>query len=207
MQEVETKRKPELLAPAGDWDCLKAAAANGADAVYFGLDQFNARHRATNFTLAELPKVVEFLHSHNIRAFVAFNILIFSEELKEAERYLQEIARAGVDAVIIQDLGLAKLARLAVPELEIHASTQMTISDSRGATFAEELGATQAVLAREMSIEQIAKISEESTIPLEVFVHGALCVAYSGQCLTSEALGAVAPTGANVHKLAECPTR
>ena len=189
MQEAIAKRKPELLAPAGDWDCLKAAAANGADAVYFGLDQFNARHRATNFTLAELPKVVEFLHGHNIRAFVAFNILIFSEELKEAERYLQEIARAGVDAVIVQDLGLAKLARMVVPELEIHASTQMTISDSRGATFAEELGATQAVLAREMSIEQIAKISEESTIPLEVFVHGALCVAYSGQCLTSEALG------------------
>ena len=117
MQEAIAKRKPELLAPAGDWDCLKAAAANGADAVYFGLDQFNARHRATNFTLAELPKVVEFLHGHNIRAFVAFNILIFSEELKEAERYLQEIARAGVDAVIVQDLGLAKLARMVVPEL------------------------------------------------------------------------------------------
>ena len=91
MQEVESQRKPELLAPAGDWDCLKAAAANGADAVYFGLDQFNARHRATNFTLAELPKVVAFLHSHNIRAFVAFNILIFSEELKEADRYLEKI--------------------------------------------------------------------------------------------------------------------
>ncbi len=189
MLPVQVKRKPELLAPAGDWDCLKAAAANGADAVYFGLDRFNARHRATNFKLEDLPKVVAFLHDHNIRAFVAFNILIFSDELQEAEKYLHEIAKAGVDAVIIQDIGLAKLARLAVPDLEIHASTQMTIADSRGADFAEELGATQAVLAREMSIEQIAKVSQESNIPLEVFVHGALCVAYSGQCLTSEALG------------------
>jgi len=189
MQEFRKNKKPELLAPAGDWDCLKAAVANGADAVYFGLDQFNARHRATNFTLPELPKVVDFLHDHNVRAFVAFNVLVFSAELKEAERYLKNIALAGVDAVIIQDMGLAKLARLAVPDLEIHASTQMTISDSRGANFAQELGATQAVLAREMSIEQITRVSEASTIPLEVFVHGALCVAYSGQCLTSEALG------------------
>lgn len=185
----EKARKPELLAPAGDWECLRSAVANGADAVYFGLDRFNARFRAENFTLEDLPKVVEFLHDRNVRAFVAFNILIFPEELEAAFEYLRQIAAAQVDAVIVQDLGLALLVKRAFPGMELHASTQMTVSDARGAQFAQDLGASQVVLAREMSIDQISKVHDEVNIPLEVFVHGALCVAYSGQCLTSEALG------------------
>ncbi|MSR30619.1 MAG: U32 family peptidase [Gemmataceae bacterium] len=185
----EMPNKVELLSPAGDWECLKAACANGADAVYFGLDKFNARHRAANFALQELPQVMEYLHQRNVRGFVAFNILIFPSELQEAGQYLQEIARAGADAIIIQDPALALLAKRIAPSLEIHASTQMTIADFHGTEFARELGASQVVLARELSIEQVARIGQEAQIPLEVFVHGALCVAYSGQCLTSEALG------------------
>src|SRR5471032_1218106 len=101
--------RPELLAPAGDWDALRAAVANGADSVYFGLDQFNARHRATNFTLEELPKVMAYLHGHNVKGFITFNTLLFSDELPRAEQYIRAVAAAGVDALIVQDLGVAKL--------------------------------------------------------------------------------------------------
>jgi putative protease len=110
----------ELLAPAGDWDALRAAVANGADAVYFGLPNFNARYRATNFQPNELPRVMEFLHEHNVRGYVTFNTLIFSDELPDAVRAVQALAEAGADAVIVQDLGLARLIRRLVPELPIH---------------------------------------------------------------------------------------
>jgi putative protease len=182
--------RPELLAPAGDWDALRAAVANGADAVYFGLPRFNARHRATNFTPDELPRVIGFLHAHNVRAYVAFNTLIFAEELPDAVECLKTIADAGADAVIVQDLGLALLAKRVAPTLPIHASTQMTLTEPRGIEFARrELGIERVILARELSAAEIERVAQESQVPLEVFVHGALCVAYSGQCLTSEALG------------------
>ncbi|HEX4140877.1 MAG TPA: U32 family peptidase, partial [Candidatus Methylacidiphilales bacterium] len=181
-------KKPELLAPAGDWDCAKAAVANGADAIYFGLPAFNARMRATNFTPEDLPKLIDFLHSHNVKGYVAFNVLIFTDELPAAEEELRQLANAGVDAAIVQDLGLVSLAREVAPDLHIHASTQMTLTSPEGVAFARKLGVSQAVLARELSLRELAKFREES-VPLEVFVHGALCVAYSGQCLTSEALG------------------
>src|SRR6185295_10153965 len=113
------QRPPELLAPAGDWEALRAAVANGADAVYFGLSNFNARHRATNFTLEELPQVIEFLHQRNVRGYVTVNTLIFSDELAEAARFIGAIARAGADAVIVQDLGLARLIHRLAPELPI----------------------------------------------------------------------------------------
>ncbi len=187
---TNTRRKPELLAPAGDWDALRAACANGADAVYFGLDRFNARHRATNFTEEELPKAMAFLHARNVRGFVTLNTLIFSDELPAIAAYLQVIAAAGVDAVIVQDLGLAILIRRLVPNLEIHASTQMTLTESRGVMFAsKKLGAERVVLGRELSVAEIRRVWEETGVTIETFVHGALCVAYSGQCLTSEALG------------------
>jgi putative protease len=181
-------RKPELLAPAGDWECARAAVANGADAVYFGLPAFNARMRATNFTPEDLPKLMEFLHAHGVKGYVAFNVLIFTDELAAAEEELRLLARAGVDAAIAQDLGLVALAREVAPDLPIHASTQMTLTSPEGVAFARRLGVKQAVLARELSLRELAKFKEEA-LPLEVFVHGALCVAYSGQCLTSEALG------------------
>jgi putative protease len=182
-------RRPELLAPAGDWDALRAAVANGADAVYFGLNQFNARHRATNFTLAELPEVMNYLHGHNVKGFVTFNTLVFTDELPAAVEYLKNIARAGVDAVIVQDLGIASIIHQVAPSLAIHASTQMTLTEPWGIEFVREFGVERAVVARELSLKDIQKIAQGTTMPLEVFIHGALCVSYSGQCLTSESLG------------------
>lgn len=179
---------PELLAPAGDWECLKAAVANGADAVFFGLPKFNARMRADNFSETELPEVVQYLHRRGVKAYVTLNVLIFTDELPEAVEQLRLLESARVDAVIIQDVGLAELARELTPGLRIHASTQMTVTSPEGGAFAESLGVSQIVLARELSISEIAKF-RETGVPLEVFVHGALCVAYSGQCLTSESLG------------------
>ena len=202
---------PELLAPAGDWDCAKAAVENGADAIYFGLEKFNARMRANNFTVADLPKLMEFLHRRGVKGYVTFNTLVFENELAAAEEHLRAIIAAGVDAAIVQDVGICRLIRRLSPDFPIHASTQMTITSAAGVDFARELGCNLVVLARECSIKEIEKISRgsrvesresdsdsvlpstldprPSTLPLEVFVHGALCVAYSGQCLTSEALG------------------
>jgi U32 family peptidase len=184
-----TPDRPELLAPAGDWESLRAAVLNGANAVYFGLSNFNARHRATNFTLAELPEVMDYLHRHNVRGYVAFNTLIFSDELPEAVRFIESIVAAGADAVIVQDLGLVQLIRRLAPTLPIHGSTQMTLTEPRGIEFVRRLGVERVIVARELSVDEIGRIAEKTLMPLEVFVHGALCVAYSGQCLTSEALG------------------
>lgn len=181
--------RPELLAPAGDWEALRAAVANGADAVYFGLSNFNARHRATNFTRDELPEVIAYLHQRNVRGYVAFNTLIFSEELEAAARFVDTVATAGVDAVIVQDLGLAQLIHRLAPDLPIHASTQTTLTEPRGIDFVRRLGVERVILARELSVGDIERIVGQASLPVEVFVHGALCVAYSGQCLTSEALG------------------
>jgi putative protease len=185
---------PELLAPAGQWDCAKAAVENGADAIYFGLDRFNARMRAENFTEADLPDLMTFLHRRGVKGYVTLNTLVFPAELAEAEQYLKTIIAAGVDAVIVQDVGLCRLIRHLSPDFPIHASTQMTVTSAAGVAFAEELGCQLVVLARECSIQDIQSIQEHLrdqaiAMPLEVFVHGALCVAYSGQCLTSEALG------------------
>jgi len=181
--------RPELLAPAGDWEALRAAAANGADAVYFGLSNFNARHRAANFAIEELPEVIAYLHARNVRGYVTFNTLIFSDELESATAMIAAIAAAGTDAVIVQDVGLARLIHRLSPELPIHGSTQMTLTEARGIEFAQDLGIERVILARELSIPEIEQITAEAALPVEVFVHGALCVAYSGQCLTSEALG------------------
>ncbi len=184
-----TLQLPEILAPAGNWECAKAAVENGADAIYFGLDRFNARMRAQNFTEADLPKLMEFLHRRGVKGYVTLNTLIFPQELREAEKYLRTIIAAGVDAVIVQDVGICCLIRHLSPNFPIHASTQMTITSAAGVEFAQSLGCQLVVLARECSLQEIDKIHSASRLPLEVFVHGALCVAYSGQCLTSEALG------------------
>jgi putative protease len=181
--------RPELLAPAGDWECLRAAVANGADAVYFGLSKFNARHRAANFTPEELPEVIAYLHSHNVKGYVAFNTLIFSDELPEATRCILAIAEAGADAMIVQDVGLARLAHRLAPGLPLHGSTQMTLTEARGVDWVAGLGIERVILGRELSVDDVRRVRERSGLELEVFVHGALCVAYSGQCLTSEALG------------------
>jgi putative protease len=195
-------RLPELLAPAGDWECARAAVENGADAIYFGLDRFNARMRAHNFTEADLPGLMAFLHRRGVRGYVTFNTLVFADELGSAAEYLRSIIAAGVDAAIVQDVGICRLIRSLSPDFPIHGSTQMTVTSPAGVEFARELGCNLVVLARENSLKEIAQIRNtlDSTVevpggsaaagfPLEVFVHGALCVAYSGQCLTSEALG------------------
>lgn len=189
--------RPELLAPAGDWECAKAAVENGADAIYFGLERFNARMRAHNFTVADLPELMAFLHRRGVRGYVTFNTLVFADELEDAERWLKSIIAAGVDAAIVQDVGICRLIRKLSPDFPIHASTQMTVTSAAGVGFAKELGCQLVVLARECSIKEIDAIKAagesdmagETSMPLEVFVHGALCVAYSGQCLTSESLG------------------
>src|SRR5689334_22989042 len=117
---------PELIAPAGDWECAKAAVENGADAIYFGLDKFNARMRAHNFTESDLPRLMEFLHRRGVRGYVTFNTLVFENELADAENYLRTIIAAGVDAAIVQDVGIARMIRALSPDFPIHASTQMT---------------------------------------------------------------------------------
>jgi putative protease len=187
MRDRETT--PELLAPAGDREAMRAAVANGADAVYFGLSNFNARARAANFEPSELPEVMAFLHARNVRGFVALNTLVFSDELPTVAELVKQIAAAGVDAVIVQDLGLVRLIKRIAPTLPVHGSTQMTLTEPRGIAFVTALGVERVVLARELSLNDIRKVTAGTETPVEVFVHGALCVAYSGQCLTSEALG------------------
>ncbi|WP_435006358.1 DUF3656 domain-containing U32 family peptidase [Tundrisphaera lichenicola] len=180
---------PELLAPAGDRTCLIAAIENGADAIYFGLRGHNARARAVNFDPSELPEVMTLLHRRGVKGYVTLNTLAFPGELADLEATIRQVAESGVDALIVQDVGLARLIRAVTPDLEIHASTQMSVTGAEGVRLARELGCSRVILARELSLREIARIREESELPIEVFVHGALCVAYSGQCLTSEALG------------------
>ncbi|MFO0597440.1 MAG: DUF3656 domain-containing protein [Myxococcaceae bacterium] len=185
-----TSRLPEILAPAGDDDSLAAALAAGADAVYFGLDGgLNARARATNFSLERLPAIVDSIHRAGVRAYVTLNTLVFEHELPFVEQVLRACATSGVDAIIVQDPAVALLARAVAPTLEVHASTQMTISSPEGAAFAEQLGVTRVVVPRELSVDEIRTFSRGTRLELEVFVHGALCMSWSGQCLTSEAWG------------------
>jgi putative protease len=189
---ARTPHRPEILSPAGDWECVKAAVENGADAVYFGVEVFNARMRAKNFTRADLPELMRFLHKRGVRGYLTFNTLVFQEELGFAEEVLRTAILAGVDAAIVQDVGICQLIRRLSPDFPIHGSTQMTIASPAGVALARELGCSLVVLARENTLGEMAKIQKaiaDDPLPLEVFVHGALCVAYSGQCLTSEALG------------------
>ncbi|MBL8901163.1 MAG: DUF3656 domain-containing protein [Planctomycetes bacterium] len=185
-----TAARAELLAPAGDREALRAALASGADAVYFGLDEgFNARARATNFPLAELPQTCAEVHRAGAKVYLTLNTLVFEPELARLEEILRGVAAAGVDALIVQDPAVALIARALCPSLELHASTQMTICNADAERFARRLGVTRVVVPRELSLDEIRQYREESELEVEVFVHGALCVSWSGQCLTSEAWG------------------
>lgn len=186
---IRPHARPEILAPAGDEECLRAAVRAGADAVYFGLSGFNARARATNFDEKALGETLRYLHQHGVKGYVTLNTLVFDSELRSVEAAIRTCAAAGVDAVIVQDLGVARMVRALAPDLPIHASTQMTCTDAGAVEFARDLGASRVILARELSIDEIAAIRKDTDMELEVFVHGALCIAYSGQCLTSEAIG------------------
>ncbi|UOY94429.1 U32 family peptidase [Ectobacillus sp. JY-23] len=184
-----TRHTVELLAPAGNWECLRAAVANGADAVFFGVEKFNARVRAKNFQIDELPAIMAYLHTYNVRGYVTFNILVFENELEDAKSLVEACIDAGVDALIVQDVGLVKLIRDISPDFPIHGSTQMTITSPEAVDFLKPYDLEVVVLGRENNLKQIKTIAEKTDMPLEVFVHGALCVSYSGQCLTSEMWG------------------
>lgn len=185
--EAACPPRTELLAPAGDGEAMRAAIANGADAVYFGLSAFNARRRAANFTLQSLDETINLLHRHGLRGYITLNTLIMPDELPQAADFLRRIAQSGADAVIVQDVGLARLAREMAPALPLHASTQMTLSEPEGINLvAGELGLSRVILPRELSLEEIRAIRRQCNVELEVFVHGALCISYSGQCLASQ---------------------
>lgn len=179
----------ELMAPAGNEEALRAAVANGADAVYLGGQQFNARQFAENFTLQGIQEAVAYAHERGVKVYVTVNTLLKNSELEEALRYLYSLGESRVDGVIVQDLGLAWAARKLLPELKLIGSTQMTVTDAAGARFLHKMGLKRVVLARELSLEDIALIRKECDIELEVFIHGALCYSYSGQCLLSSLVG------------------
>ncbi len=183
------KSRPELLAPAGEFAALKAAVENGADAVYLGGKSFSARASAANFTREELLDAVDYAHLRGVKLYVTLNTLIDNQELGEALEYAYFLQRIGVDALIIQDLGLLFKLRQVLPELKLHASTQMTIHNAEGVRFLEKWGLKRIVLAREVSLEEIRQIREQTDCELEIFIHGALCISYSGQCQLSSLIG------------------
>ncbi len=197
--------KPELMSPAGHWPQLRAAVAAGADAVYFGLQHFSARAKV-GFSLGELPDAMRELHRSGVKGFVTFNTLVFDHELNQAEKAIIDIAQSGADAIIVQDIGVAKLAKQIVPELEIHGSTQMSVTSTEGVDLAASVGCSRVVLGRELDLKDIRRIAESTDVPLEVFVHGALCVSYSGQCFSSEAWGGRSANRGQCAKPAVCHT-
>ena len=180
---------PELLCPAGSTDALRAAVCNGADAVYLGVQDFNARHGARNFTLEELPEVLRYCHARSVKVYLTLNTLVSDREMDEAARVIAGAAKAGIDAFIVQDLGIVSLCRQVAPSVPLHASTQMSIHSLEGVKEAARLGMSRVVLARELSGEDMAYILRNSPIEIEVFVHGAFCMSYSGQCYMSALIG------------------
>ena len=179
----------ELLAPAGNFECLKAAVQNGADAVYFAGKFFGARSFANNFDEKELEAAVDYCHLRGAAAHITVNTLVADREMRELRKYVGFLSKIGADAVIVQDLGVMAIIRETCPELPIHASTQMTIHNTAGVLQVQELGASRVVLARELSKAEIARIAAQTEIELEVFAHGAMCMSYSGQCLMSSMIG------------------
>lgn len=187
---ARTLFRPEILAPCGDENTVRVALAAGADAVFFGVqDGFNARARATNLKSDGLRDIVAEVHRAGAKAYLTMNTLIFEDELTHAARVIEKAAAAGIDALIVQDPAVCALARIICPELGLHASTQMTVSSGEAAKFAEHLGVSRVVVPRELSVKDIADYAARTPLELEVFIHGALCMSWSGQCLTSEAWG------------------
>ncbi len=181
--------KIELLAPVGDFECLKAAVQNGADAVYLGASSFSARASAKNFDFNELKEAIGYAHLRGVKVHLALNTLIKNSEFDDALFLAKEAYKMGVDALIVQDYGLCSMLLQYLPDLPLHASTQMSIHNLDGAMQAESLGFSRVVLSRETSLTSIEFIKNHSNIELEVFIHGALCISYSGQCLLSSMIG------------------
>ncbi|HEY9062868.1 MAG TPA: DUF3656 domain-containing protein [Pseudobacteroides sp.] len=183
------KKEIELLAPAGNWESFLGAVENGADAVYLGSKYFSARQNAGNFDRELLMEALKYARVRGVKVYLALNTLILDNELEEALKVALDAYLSGIDGIIVQDLGLARMLRKYIPELDIHASTQMTVYNKEGVKVLEELGFKRVVLARELSIQEISDISNNSSIETEIFIHGALCVSYSGQCLMSSLIG------------------
>jgi putative protease len=182
-------KKPELLAPAGGMEAFVAAVENGADAVYIGARAFSARGYASNFSEKELEEAIDYAHLRGVKVYVTVNTLLKEEEVEDALKLLSYLREIGTDAVIVQDLGLISLAGKYLPDLPLHASTQMTLHNSEGIEFVKKLGIERTVLSRESSLEEIRRIKEKTGTEIEVFIHGALCISYSGQCLLSSLIG------------------
>ncbi len=182
-------KKVELLAPAGDWDSFVAAVENGADAVYLGGKLFNARQNASNFDDEQLKKAVDYAHVRDVKVYLTVNTLIGDHELSEAVDFTGKAWMMGIDGIIVQDLGFAALIKKLIPDMELHASTQMTIYDINAIRKLESYGFKRVVLARELPLEEIQAIARNTSMETEIFIHGALCVCYSGQCLMSSIIG------------------
>ena len=180
---------PEILAPAGNAEMLRAAVFAGADAVYLGLDGYNARRSAGNFTPQALREAVCFCHARGVAVHVTLNTLVYGDELEGLAGAVRAIAGAGADAVILDDLAAAALVRAIAPDLRLHGSTQMSIHTPEGAKMLAKLGYSRAILARELSLAEIRDIVRQSPIECEVFIHGAMCMSMSGQCMMSAFLG------------------
>lgn len=181
--------KVELLAPVGDWNCLKAAVQNGADAVYFGVEQFNARMYATNFNIDDMKQVIKYCKLRNVKTNLTLNTLLKNSEFNDAINLVRKAYEAGIDAIIVQDLGFAKYLINNFPDIQVHASTQMTVHNLQGVLELEKHGFDRVVLSRELSCDEIEYICKNSSIEIETFIHGALCICYSGQCLFSSVVG------------------
>ncbi|MGN1300600.1 MAG: peptidase U32 family protein, partial [Clostridia bacterium] len=183
------KAVPELLVPAGDFDCVRAGVQNGADCIYFGASSFSARASAKNFSLDELNEVIKYCKLRNVKTNLTLNTLITDSEFSDAIQVAEAAYKAGVDAIIVQDLGLAKYLIENFPGIEIHGSTQMSVHNLEGVLELQKLGFSRVVLSREIPINEIEYIRNNCSVDLEIFIHGALCISYSGQCLFSSLVG------------------
>ncbi len=181
--------KPEILAPCGSYDILVAAVNAGADACYIGGSRFGARAYAENLDSDSVIKAIDYAHNHGVKLYLTVNTLIKNNEIKEIGGYLRPYYEAGLDAVIVQDLGVFSMVRQLFPDMHIHCSTQMNINSVHGAQFMREQGASRVVTAREMSLDEIKAIKKNVDIEIETFVHGAMCYSYSGQCLLISVAG------------------
>ena len=179
----------EILAPCGNWDMVKASVSAGADAIYLGTKEFSARAYAENFTVEDVKEVVKYCHLRSVKVYVTLNTLIKQSEIHKAIDYVNRLYNIDIDALIVQDIGLAYLVNKIFPELDLHASTQMNINNLNGALIAQKLGFKRIVLARETDLEELKNIRENCDIEIEVFIHGSLCVCQSGQCLMSSLNG------------------
>ena len=188
MGETEMN-KVELLSPAGNFESLVSAVQNGADSVYFGASRFNARINGKNFDDQELIKAITYAKLRNVKTYLTLNTLIRNDEMEDVLKTLEVAYKAGVDSVIVQDLGLAKKVLEMFPNLDVHGSTQMTVHNLDGVKLLERLGVKRVVLARELPMDEIEHICKNTKTEIEVFAHGALCISYSGQCLMSSMIG------------------